>query len=283
MNDIITNEMPDPGNRWLYVYTDDSRRAKKMVKVGDTIREVETRVKEQDSTSNSEDLEVILTLQIPLELDGREFRDHMIHAALEADGRDRPRKNREWFVINEDTQEEQCAVIREIVQKTARDINSGRKELELTPDQYMVLEEALDRFEAGDNTLLMELAPRFGKTIWAMIVHRCLSEQVMVVATYWLSALTSFKTDITKFKEFENMVYLDASDDTFDVDFSVAMEAGKKIVVGVSLFKNEGGLDTKLEDLSSLVNCHDKWVFVDEADFGSWREGQKEIIDALCK
>lgn len=278
---ITLHEMPPEGQRWLYVYTTPSMRRDNVVKIGDTTREVWTRVKEQDNTSNHEELDVIMTMLIPHSLDGKEFRDHQIHAALSADGRFRLRDNREFFVIEESTHEEQCAVIREVVQQTARDINSGRVELELTPDQYEAIEDALDAFNRGDTTLLMELAPRFGKTIWAMILHRCLSEQVMVVATYWLSALTSFKTDITKFKEFENMIYIEANDVDFEELFATAIANSKKVVVGVSLFKNEGGLETKVEDLRTLINFDDKWMFVDEADFGAWREGQKKIIDAL--
>jgi hypothetical protein len=257
-------------------------REKRIVKIGDTKREVMTRVKEQDSTSTFEEIIVIMTLEIPFSLDGKEFRDHAIHHALEMDGRLRPRSNREFFVIDSETEEEQCAVIRDIVQKTCQDINSGRVELELTPDQYESMEDALDAFESGAQTQLMEFAPRFGKTIWTMALHCCIDEQVMVVATYWLSALTSFKTDITKFTNFVDMVYLEANADDFEDTFAAAIATGKKVVVGVSLYKNAGGLETKVEDLSTLVDFEDKWIYVDEADFGAHKEGQTQIIDALC-
>lgn len=282
---VILNQLPPSGYRWLYGYTDDLLRSssldnyRRAIKIGDTDRTVYQRVYvEQDGTDRPIKPDVILTLLIP-----ESFRDKDVHAVLETMGHEKLRvdKDREFFVIKEEEEVDRVREIQLAVQRATKDRNTGRFDLELTPDQYRFIEDALDAFESGHTTILGELCPRFGKTPVAMALHVCRPERVMVVATYWLSALSSFKNDVVKFKQFVNVRYVDASEDNYHEKVQQYLDQGLKVVIGVSLHKGKGGVDFKKEDLQPIANIDDRWVFVDEADFGAWRKGQKEIVDFL--
>jgi hypothetical protein len=60
----------------LYIYTTESDRRLGRYKFGQTKRDAEQRVKEQDSTSNSEPLELVFSIESNLS-------DHQVHDLLE--------------------------------------------------------------------------------------------------------------------------------------------------------------------------------------------------------
>lgn len=80
-------------NRFIYVYTTDGDLFLNRYKIGQTKKDPRVRVREQDSTSNSNDL--ILVDHWP----AGTATDKKIHSLLEMNGYRRVRKNREWFEI----------------------------------------------------------------------------------------------------------------------------------------------------------------------------------------
>lgn len=269
---------------YIYVYTKPAyvthgdKQYQSLVKIGHTYRTPEERIKEQDGTSEPEEFIVLKTFEVD-NVYG-EF-DLVVHRTLEQWGYERPRSNREWFIIPAATPEERFAIIHEAIQIGARNPNASRIPLHLTPPQYQTLEQTVESFNGGSMSIVAELCPRFGKTAWAICLLQSMQERVLVVSTYWLSALTSFRSDVAKFDEFVNVRYVDASEENYGVTIQRHLDDGYKVIVGVSLYSNAERRQLKREDLQPIVDIEDKIVFVDEADFGAWQPTQRELVDFL--
>lgn len=82
-------------NKWIYVYTTETERHFHRYKVGETNRNPRSRIREQDSTSNSGELILVAYWH------AGKANDKQIHQLLERSGYIRIRKNREWFVIHD--------------------------------------------------------------------------------------------------------------------------------------------------------------------------------------
>lgn len=134
-------------------------------------------------------------------------------------------------------------------------------------------EEALDKFISllgdGKRKIMAELAARFGKTLLYLSTFDHLDTQVMVVGSYYLTALSSFKKEVCKYRQFENFVVLDLYSDTFQADFSYNLAQGKKIVVMVSLCGDKNGNSLRNDNARFLSTISDKITVIDEADYGA--------------
>ena len=82
----------------IYAYTDNDREYFGRYKIGQTGRDAETRVAEQDTTSQALPLRIIKTWEVP-----DHITDEVIHAELERMGflRSRIDKDREWFNLQD--------------------------------------------------------------------------------------------------------------------------------------------------------------------------------------
>jgi hypothetical protein len=134
-------------------------------------------------------------------------------------------------------------------------------------------EEALDKFisllDEGKQKIMAELAARFGKTLLYLSTFDHLDAQVMVVGSYYLTALSSFKKEVCKYRQFENFVVLDLYSDTFQADFSYNLTQGKKIVVMVSLCGDKNGNSLRNDNARFLSKISNKITVIDEADYGA--------------
>ena len=74
----------------LYIYTTESDRRLGRYKFGQTKRDAEQRIKEQDGTSNSEPLELIFSIDSDLS-------DHQVHDLLEHKGKKKTRRDNTDF------------------------------------------------------------------------------------------------------------------------------------------------------------------------------------------
>lgn len=91
----------------IYIYTTNTYREKGIYKIGQTDRDTQSRIKEQDSTSNPEPLIKIMDWDVPAYI-----RDKDIHSELQKKGYQKTRNDREWFLLhNQDPR----AVVHEII------------------------------------------------------------------------------------------------------------------------------------------------------------------------
>jgi hypothetical protein len=148
-------------------------------------------------------------------------------------------------------------------------------------------EEALDKFisllDEGHQKIMAELAARFGKTLLYLSTFDHLDVQVMVVGSYYLTALSSFKKEVYKYRQFENFVVLDLYSDTFKADFSYNLTQGKKIVVMVSLCGDKNGNSLRNDNARFLSTISDKITVIDEADYGAHTKSCVPFVNMIGK
>jgi hypothetical protein len=257
----------------LYIYTTETDREKGRYKFGETSRQAGDRVKDQQ-TGNSEELIIVGDMT-------SDYSDHYVHEELEKLGYVRVGKGgREWFKGFE-SDDEAVATLGKII--------SDSKNTELKdyiPRFYqeyikMVFEYKLNKIQGGKNEFALELAPRFGKTLWTLDLMKTLfndyNYKVALLPAFVLTALSSFEKEFYQFKGFnESMVFVREGD---DVDKVMGKYYGNKLIIlPISLhtadYKSKYGFINQLE-------MSDKVSFIDEADFGCHRDNSQNFIKYL--
>jgi hypothetical protein len=257
----------------LYIYTTESDRRLGRYKFGQTKREAKRRVKEQDSTSNSEPLILVFSIESYLT-------DHQVHDLLEHKGKKKTRSGREWYETFRDD-EDAIFYLNLII---SEDNNDTR--LTYVPRFYqdvvkMMFEDKLSNLELSKKEFALELAPRFGKTIFTIdLIDTLFNDygyKICFLPAYVLTALSSFKKDFYRFNGYsDRMVYVD---DINNLEGVIQEHYGKKmIVVEVSLHTED--YQKKLSIVRSLPQV-EKCSFIDESDFGTHRTNSQEFIKYL--
>jgi hypothetical protein len=270
--------------RKIYIYTTETYGKKGWFKIGETQQLVKDRVKQQDGTSNPEPLEIVYEVESILT-------DKEIHKILESKGYERTRSdaNREWFIINDgdnlDLYYDQVITLIDTI--ISESIVDTRKEYIPRFYQKHVKERFLSKLKSEMNfgydkiDFALELAPRFGKTMWSIDLLNTLfvenGVKICVIPTYVLTAITSFKKEFYSFKGYSSKMVFVTSDD--DIQSVIDENYGKKlIVVAMSLHIREH--ESKLEVIK-LLPSRDKVSIIDEADFGACRMNSQEKINYL--
>lgn len=257
----------------LYIFTTESDRNKGQYKFGETTRDTEQRVKEQQ-TGNSESL-------ITLDKVNSEYSDHYVHEQIEKLGYSRVGTGgREWFKGFK-SDDEAITTLRKVISE------SGLVELnEYVPRFYqeyikMVFEEKLQRLKGDKNEFTLELAPRFGKTVWSLDLIKTLFEdygyKITFLPAFVLTALSSFEKEFYTFKGFkDSMIFIRKGDDVKQI---IKDNYGSKmIVLPISLHNKD--YFTEFNYLNDLPN-NEKVSFIDEADFGCPRDNSQNFIKYL--
>jgi len=267
--------------RTIYIYTTKTYERKGWFKIGETTQSSKDRINQQDSTSNPESLITIYEVESVLS-------DKEIHSVLESKGYERARtdKRREWFVINDGDnpnlyREQVIYLINTIISTSGVDTRKNyipRFYQTYIKDRF--LNKLNSEIEGGYDKIdfAMELAPRFGKTMLAIDLLPEFREKygfkVCLLPSYYLSSLSSFKSDLYKYKGYSHDIVYATIDD--DVESIIKENYGKKLVViEVSLHANE--YQEKLNFINNLPS-KDKVSIIDEADFGTHRMNSQEVI-----
>ncbi len=256
-----------------YIFTTESDRQKGQYKFGETIRETESRVKDQQ-TGNSEELVIIGQMT-------SEYSDHYVHEQLEKLGYSRVGKGgREWFKGFK-SDDEAIATLFKIL------ANSDKVELmEYKPRFYqeyikMVFEYKLQNTHSGKNEFALELAPRFGKTLWTLDLMKTLFNEydykVALLPAFVLTAISSFEKEFYQFKGFKDyMVFVCEGDDANKV---MESNYGKKMII-LPISLHTGDYKKKYGFINKL-SISEKVSFIDEADFGCHRDNSQNFIKYL--
>jgi hypothetical protein len=257
----------------LYIYTTESDRRLGRYKFGQTKREAKRRVKEQDGTSNSEPLILVFSIESYLT-------DHQVHNMLELEGKKRTRDNREWFESFQDD-EDAIYFLNLIISKSDNDTRPTYVPRFYQDVVKMIFEDKMSKLDLGKKEFALELAPRFGKTIFTIdLIDTLFNEygyKICFLPAYVLTALSSFKKEFYKFNGYsDKMVYVDDID---NLEGAIQEHYGKKmIIVEVSLHTED--YQKKLSIVKTLPHV-EKCSFIDEADFGTWKKNQQDFIKFL--
>lgn len=145
----------------------------------------------------------------------------------------------------------------------------------LSTKQYEMATAALDAYQKGSQVVLAELCARFGKTIWSGAVARELDTQLVIVASYVKTVFASFAKDLTSFEQWAHYTHVDTQSEGWQTQVQHSLREGKPVVAYLSMCSG------------SQREARVKWLFsrkasrlliVDEADYGSYRPAQAELL-----
>lgn len=231
------------------------------VKVGDTTRDVELRVSEQDGTSDAEPLEIKQKWHnIP-------FRDHTLHAHLKKKGFLRLRDNREWFKC---TEIDIAIAINELINGVAR------------PNAYLMRDEqqechdkAVDFFNAGHNNFLVNAKMRFGKTFTGYKIAQSIKAKRILIMTYKPSVELSWKEDLNYHVDFDGWDFKSARTD-FDSKNPIVLDGNSEVEVLFTSFQDFN--DFEKAKWSIAKSYHYDLIIIDEMHYGT---NTKKAIESL--
>ena len=255
-----------------------------LTKVGDSIRDVVVRMNEQAAEENEGKQRVGVWPNCR-----KIKRDHDVHNVLKSRGlyhdpKIHGHRGTEWFKIPGDTIEAAYTYLDNTI--ASLEGEKVRISVKLRKVQERTLDQAMKCFEGVSESasIIANLCPRFGKTIWALSlfnrVHERYGNQVMLLPAYWLSVHTSFIDELDRFDEFKDIVQIDVVDPSAVEQFMVAVEAGQQIVIPISLHGDYTNWCKKHEWLADIPNDN-IFMFADEGDFGTHAENQIAKLDFL--
>jgi hypothetical protein len=269
----------------LYAYTYPSAVEKfdgfVLTKVGDSIRNVDVRMGEQGGAAEYE-AKVHVGAWNNLKEIKRDYDVHRILAKAglhHTDG-----KGTEWFKIPGNTIEDAFAYIDDLVEKFEG--KKVRKKVVLRKLQQKALDEAMNIIAQGkaDSTVIANLCPRFGKTIWSLMLFNAISNQygnrVMLLPAYWLSVHSSFESELNEFDDFLDIALIDPNKEGAELTAAHALDNGQRIIIPVSLHGDFDEWSIKHKWIAK-INNNDIFMFADEGDFGTHAENQIKKVDFM--
>ena len=268
----------------FYQYTNKSEYDKNSYKCGQTEVGATDRVAQQRTASTTEDFLIVGWIPSPLALNKSE--DQKILRELHNQEKcvlrtvlDEDLTAKEWAVFKDNNPEE-------VIQDYLSKLENGliKKDLELTIWQIEALDRLITFLDEDKQKIIAELAARFGKTLAYLALLNYIDQQVMIIGSYYLTALTSFKKEVALYKDFANFEILDLDDVNFQQSFDTYLKQGKKIVIIASLCgdkeRNETVRNQNAEFVSKLSN---KITVIDEADYGAHTNNCAPFVNKIGK
>lgn len=253
-----------------------------LLKLGDTQREADVRINEQGGSAEYES-KIVIGAWNNLQ---KVKRDHDLHAVLSLRGlwHSGDHKGTEWFRIPGSTVEQAWKYIDDLIAEFEG--KRVRKKILLRSLQQRALDQALDYIDrGGDNpSIIANLCPRFGKTIWALSLFNEISSRysnrVMLLPAYWLSVHSSFIKELADYEDFQDIVQIDATAEDAEYQAKMAIEADQRILVPISLHGELEEWCAKHSWLAAIPN-DEIFMFADEGDFGTHTDNQVAKLDFL--
>lgn len=245
--------------RSIYVYSTPAFQAQNWYKIGETVAQTATeRVKQQDNSSNPEELQILLSFPSP------SYSDRDLHAALQQKGFLRQRK--EWFVLPNGLDD---------VKETFNELASGiarKNSFAMRQEQQECHDKIVECFSnTRHNTFLMAAVMRFGKTFTALQAAKSLAADTVLIITAKPETRDSWRDECNNHIDFAEYNFCDLRDNyTLDT-----LPAGKKIIFTSFQYLNS---DAEGIDKSWVYDIHPDMLLVDEEHHGSKTEKSTGIL-----
>jgi hypothetical protein len=247
-----------------------------LAKIGDSHREVDIRLSEQGGAAEWEG-KVKIGEWVNLQNISRDYELHYVLTERglwhKTDG-----AGNEWFRIPATTVEEAHAYINTLV----TDLEGGNVSppYQLREHQSRTADSLIDIINKKglDVTVLEEQAPRSGKTLTNchsfLELNKHFGINLMLIPVYWLSALTSYKNEIKRWRQLHDISFFDTvTDGNWSSDAQQLLSQGKKVCLGISTHASESWFE-KYRWINEYSNP--AFVVSEEADFGSHTEDTLE-------
>ena len=208
------------------------------------------------------------------------LRDEPIHSYIVKDDRvtnlhDEGIRSDEIFRVSGDNPVEYIkSIVEEAIQYNKTGIRPVVKFFSPRPHQTSVNDQVLSRW-TGDETIIqpLNLCARFGKTLGALDLFKRSGLDVMIVASYWLSANQSFINTIESQFDITSDVTIIKPD--YD-SFISAINTGNRVLIDVSLHQDADKVDDRL---ITALNDYKSLIYIDEADFGAWTQTSRDTAN----
>ena len=150
----------------------------------------------------------------------------------------------------------------------------------LSTDQYFSVYETVQAIKSGKRRILGEKCARFGKTIYSSAIATEIKSEVVIVSSYVKTVHSSFETDVNAFDQFKEYHHINSQDKNYKEQIESLLSQNKKIMVYLSLVGGSSR-DERIEYLFGLPK--QKFVIVDEADFGAHQQKQTAVLQKFIK
>lgn len=249
--------------RSIYVYSTPTYLKNGWLKVGQTDRDPEKRVREQDSTACPEELKILWSTTAPNTL-----KDEDIHNELERLGYHRVRGDkREWFECDVDAVKR---AFNSLLKGSARPNSYS-----LRPEQQECHDKCLKAFESGDSRFLFACVMRFGKTFTFYQVMKSLGCRSALVITSKPEVCNSWRENLEQHVDFAGYNFVDLRTTPLE---EIDLKANNVFFVSFQYLEAESSVDkTWIYDLNVDL------VGVDEEHYGSKTSISDKILSHFSK
>lgn len=278
--------------RTIYVYTTSTYGQKGWTKVGQTSRDADERISEQDGTSMPEALLRVKNsngdvLEFKTYLTDDEIRSELFKLGYHEVRRD---KRREWvggFENPFDNGDEIELAINKIIAKSEVDTRKTYNPYfykKFIKNVFLRILNINIKLSKKIMEFALELAPRFGKTTWMVDLLITLFDdygfKLAVLPSYWLSSLSSFEKELYSWKGFDEKIHFVKRGES--VKDAITTWYGKKlIVVELSLHQNdEEKFESSIKEIKK-IKPSERLTLIDEADYGVPQPNQMKKIELL--
>lgn len=187
-------------------------------------------------------------------------------------------RNRIGFIKQNEVHKLNIEILIDKVNEILRKERLPRPEVKLSTAQFNDAVTVINEINKGKRRILAELAARYGKTIWSSAIAVESGISVVVVSSYVLTSFTSFKNDIRKYKQFQEIEIVNSQEKDYQKKIDQFVKEGKQVMVFLSLC-NGSGRDERIKYLNHLDV--QKLIFVDEADYGAHQKKQFEALKSM--
>ena len=154
-------------------------------------------------------------------------------------------------------------------------VNQALPSAGLSTTQHSMCHQTLEAYRGGSRVVLAELCARFGKTIYSGAVARELGTPLVIVASYVKTVFASFAKDLTRFEQWSGYTHVDTQELGWQSLVTTSLKQGKPVVCYLSMCSG-GQREARVKWLFSRKT--ERLLIVDEADYGSYRPGQAELL-----
>ena len=242
-------------NHKIYAYTTKAHRLLNYLKIGETHQaSASIRVKQQDTTSNPDPLEIEKVWDVPLWLT-----DDLIHKQLTNMGCSKTRldANREWFIC---TVEQVDTAINHLLHGISR------------PDSFKLRKEQQDCVDKLANLFmnsvskqaLLAAVMRYGKTIVSLQLAKAIGAQRVLIITYKPAVDASWREPVERHVDFNEWHYHSASEHSSIYPIELGTEGVQVLFTSFQDFNDFDKLKWQY-----AKDYHYDLVIVDEMHYGS--------------
>lgn len=258
-------------NQILYVYTTKTFKEKNYYKIGETGKEADVRIKEQDGTSNPEPLEKVYELNLSDRSDITAYElEQKLHKYYYNKGKNTrdDKKKTEWFEIEGGVDE-----IKGLIESMLSDPELHKSDIVLKPHQ----KEAYDKYRNSIMDFLFNHKARSGKTyLTAHIIKEEKYNNVVILTSYPILNYQWEDTFLENKGFYEYDIIIGSDLDTIEPN------PNRKSIILLSLQDVKGGDEIFGKDkFNSIRNIEFDLLVIDEVHYGVETNKTQDFLNKI--